>query len=136
MSRNSYFRRSTHRFIKINMQNLSILSTRLYLSLSLAIASCLIANVVKAESQAVDRASVAALSQQIATILDLDLDRQIFLRSALQRAIAAKETTPSAPADIAGGKTLQPRPIIRGKIVKPQPNPSPKPKEKIGQQRL
>ncbi len=96
------------------------LGTRLALTLSLSIASCLVANVVRAESRQSTRTSVANLSQKIAKLIDLDPSNQDLVISALHRAIASKERATVAPNG-------EPRPIINGKVRQPQPSPSPIP---------
>jgi hypothetical protein len=121
------------------------LGTRLSLALSLAIASCLVANVARAESQQPTRTSVESLSQTIAKLIDLDPAKQDLVTSALNRAIASKENAkptlqpvvtagvPVAPSNeprsIINGKIRNPdsnpKPVIGGKFEKPQPSPSP-----------
>jgi hypothetical protein len=102
------------------------LGTRLSLALSLTIASCLVANVVKAESAHTNRASVTNLSQTIAKLIDLDPTQQDLITSALHRAIASKENSVRQPvtAGVPVAST-EPRPIIYGRIRNPQPSPSP-----------
>jgi hypothetical protein len=105
------------------------LGTRLSLALSLAIASCLVATVAKAESQQPARSSVANLSQTIAKLIDLDPSKQDLVTSALNRAIASKENVKPVIQPVTAGVPVaprnEPRPIINGKIQNPQPNPSP-----------
>ncbi len=100
------------------------LGTRLSLALSLAIASCLVANVVRAESRQPARTSVDNLSQTIAKLIDLDPSKQDLVTSALNRAIASKENTTIQPVT-AGTPSNEQRPIINGKIRNPQSSPSP-----------
>ncbi len=109
------------------MKNRFILSTRLSLALSLAIASCLVANIVKAESGQPTRTSVDNLSQTIAKLIDLDPTNQNLVTSALHRAIASKENSHKQPvtAGVPVSSSPEPRPIINGKIRNPQPSPSP-----------
>jgi hypothetical protein len=91
------------------MKNIPGKSNRLCLSLSLAIASTLVANVVRAEFQPPVRdIAVDELSQRIARLIDLDLDRQSLLTSALHRAIVAKETG-AATADSVAPASQQPK---------------------------
>jgi hypothetical protein len=91
------------------MKNIPSKSNRLCLSLSLAIASAFVANVVKAEFQPPARdIKVDELSQKIARLIDLDLDRQILLTSALDRAIVAKETG-AATAESVAPASQQPK---------------------------
>jgi hypothetical protein len=104
------------------MKNISTLSNRLFLSLSLAIASTLVANVVRAEFQPIDRFAVDELSQKIATIIDLDPDGQSLIIAALNRAIASKETADES-ADNVTPPVNQPL-MIQGKIAKPSPKKS------------
>jgi hypothetical protein len=122
------------------------LGTRLSLALSLAIASCLVANVARAESQQSTRTSVDNLSQTIAKLIDLDPAKQDLIASALNRAIASKEIAPPTPQPVVtAGVPVAPRtdeqswtkngliqkpqpklrPIINGRYQNPQPNPSP-----------
>jgi hypothetical protein len=115
------------------------LGTRLSLALSLAIASCLVANVARAESQQPMRTSVANLSQTIAKLIDLDPSKQDLVTLALNRAIASKVNIPqpvTAGVPVASSTeqspltngtvvTSQQKPIINGRIQNPQPSPSP-----------
>jgi hypothetical protein len=105
------------------------LGTRLSLALSLAIASCLVANVARAESQQPTRTSVENLSQTIAKLIDLDPSKQDLVTSALNRAIASKENTKPTIQPVTAGVPVAPdnerQPIINGKIRNPQPSPSP-----------
>ncbi len=105
------------------MTNKFTLGTRLSLALSLAIASCLVANVAKAESQQTARDSVAALGQQIATLIDLDPTIRDLVASALHRAIASKENS-STPNPVTAGVPVA-QPIVNGKVANPDPNPRP-----------
>lgn len=105
------------------MKSRFTLGTRLSLALSLAISSSLVANVVKAESHSPSRATVDALSQNIAKLIDLDPDRQNLVKLAIDRAIASRENG-AEKSEIAGDRAIQPpntRPAIRGKITNPQP---------------
>jgi hypothetical protein len=109
------------------------LGTRLSLALSLAISSCLVASVASAESQQPTRTSVTNLSQTIAKLIDLDPSNQDLVTSALNRAIAAKESESIQSVKnytflpgILGNTVVQrpvTRPIINGKIQNPQPSP-------------
>jgi hypothetical protein len=103
------------------------IGTRLSLALSLAIASCLVANVARAESGQPARISVDNLSQTIAKLIDLDPSKQDLVTSALNRAIASKENTTIQPvtAGVPVTPSKEPRPIINDKIQNPQPSPSP-----------
>ena len=107
------------------------LGTRLSLALSLAIASCLVANVARAESGQPTRTSVDNLSQTIAKLIDLDPSKQDLIASALNRAIASKEiATPKLQPVVTAGVPVAPhtdeqRWIRNGLIQKPQPEPSP-----------
>jgi hypothetical protein len=105
------------------MKNRFTLGTRLSLALSLAIASSLVANVVKAESHSTSRATVDALSQNIAKLIDLDPDRQNLVKLAIDRAIASKENG-ADKSEIAGGKTNT-RPALQDRITNPQPIKTP-----------
>jgi hypothetical protein len=116
------------------MPNKSLLNPRLYLSLSLAIASTLVTNVVKAESSQSNFA-VSELSQKIAKLIDLEPDRQSLIASALNRAIASKEIPTEAVDKV---KTTIPLPTIRGRYTKPISTPQSillgylvKPKDKV-----
>ncbi len=102
------------------------LGTRLWLTLSLTIASCLVANVVRAESARTNRASVDNLSQTISKLIALDPAHQDLVTSALHRAIASKENSVRQPvtAGVPAAST-EPRPMINGRIRNPQPSPSP-----------
>ena len=106
------------------------LGTRLSLALSLAIASCLVANVARAESGQPTRTSVDNLSQTIAKLIDLDPAKQDLIASALNRAIASKEiATPTLQPIVTAGVPVahhnERRWIKNGLIQKPQPEPSP-----------
>jgi hypothetical protein len=106
------------------------LGTRLSLALSLAIASCLVANVARAESQQPSRTSVENLSQTIAKLIDLDPANQDLVTSALHRAIASKENvTPTLQPIVTAGVPVtdhnEQRWIRNGLIQKPQPESSP-----------
>ena len=105
--------------------NIYPFSPRLLLALNLAIASALVATVVKAESshQHPSDNSVTARSQAIANLIDLTLDRQNLLKSALNRAIAAKEHC-GGDAELAGRKPLQPKSC---KVPVDNSNPQPSP---------
>ncbi len=95
--------------IKYPMKNISGKSNRLCLSLSLAIASAFVANVGRAEFQPPARdITVDELGQRIARLIDLDLDRQILLTSALDRAIVAKKTG-AATAESVAPASQQPK---------------------------
>jgi hypothetical protein len=102
--------------IKYPMKNIPGKSNRLCLSLILAIAGTFVANVVKAEFQppAQDLA-VDELSQRIARLIDLDVDRQILLTSALHRAIVAKETG-AATADSIAPASQPPKTIPQKRL--------------------
>lgn len=112
------------------MKSQLILGTRLSLALSLTIASCLVANVARAESGQPTRTSVENLSQTIAKLIDLDPSKQDLVTSALNRAIASKENaTPTPQPVVTAGVPVAPRTeqrwIKNGLIQNPQPNPSP-----------
>jgi hypothetical protein len=105
-----------------------------YLSLSLAIASTLVTSIAKAESTQ-PKPTVSEISQKIAKLIDLDPDRQSLIVSALNRAIASKETPTGTDDKI---KTTTPQPTIRGRYAKPISTPQPielgyvvKPKDKV-----
>jgi hypothetical protein len=73
--------------------------------------------------------SIEELSQTISELIDLDLDQQSLLESAVDRAIAAKDITggrgyhprhPRYPTPIINGKIAYP-PLINGTMPSPQP---------------
>jgi hypothetical protein len=110
------------------------LDTRLSLALSLAIVSCLVANVARAESQQPTGTSVTNLSHTIAKLIDLDPSSQDLVTSALNRAIASKEynigtvkeeIVKSSTTGVTIAQRKESRPIINGKIQNHQPSPSP-----------
>jgi hypothetical protein len=110
------------------MQHNSHLSARLYLTLSLAIASSLVTRISPAAATEIDRSEVTKLSQTIANLIDLDVDRQNLITLAINRAIASKETSP-VPHPVLAGVPAPPKvetpPVIRGRMPKPQPSPTP-----------
>lgn len=97
------------------MTNRSFIHPHFYLSLSLAIASILVASSVKAESIS-PKPTIGELSQKIAKLIDLEPDRQILITSALNRAIASKETPAGTTDKI---KTTIQIPIVRGRYIRP-----------------
>jgi outer membrane biosynthesis protein TonB len=102
--------------------------THLSLLLSLTIASSLVANVARAEFHHSDALAVDKLSQTIANLIDLDLDRQNLVTAAIHRAIASKETS-QVPQPVTAGapiaRPLQSLPTVRGRVAKPKPTPTP-----------
>jgi hypothetical protein len=103
------------------MRNRSFIHPHFYLSLSLAIASIFVANSVQAESTP-PTPTIGELSQKIAKLIDLEPDRQILITSALNRAIASKETPTGTTDKI---KTTIQIPIVRGRYIRPiDPPPS------------
>jgi hypothetical protein len=116
------------------MINKSLIHPHFYLSLSLAIASTLVTSIAKAEATQ-PTPNVNELSQKIAKLIDLDPDRQSLITSALNRAIASKDTPTETDDKI---KTTTPQPTIRGRYAKPISTPQPtelgymaKPKDKV-----
>jgi hypothetical protein len=97
------------------MPSRHLLNPRFYLAFSLAIASTLVTNIVKAESTQ-SKPNIGELSQKIAKLIDLDPDRQSLITSALNRAIASKETSTETAEKV---KTTIPLPIVRGRYIKP-----------------
>jgi hypothetical protein len=84
------------------MKNKFVIGTRLSLTLSLAISSSLVANVVRAESHHPNQFAVDELSQTIAKLIDLDPDRHSLINSALNRALASKETSSDIDTNTTG----------------------------------
>jgi hypothetical protein len=76
--------------------------------------------------------SINELSQTISELIDLDLDQQSLIESAIDRAISAKDITGGRgyrpryhghyPKPIINGKVAYP-PLINGTIVNPNPQP-------------
>jgi hypothetical protein len=100
------------------MKNKFMIGTRLSLALSLAIASSLVATVVKAESNQ-EQFSENQLSYTITQLIGLNANQQGLVELALNRAIAAKKDSSNTPSVTAGDIVLsQP---IRGRIKKSTP---------------
>lgn len=100
------------------MKNKFTIGTRLSLVLSLAIASSLVATVVKAESNQ-DQFSENQLSYTITQLIGLNADQRGLIELALNRAIAAKKDSSNIPS-VTAGDIVRPQPI-RGRIKKSTP---------------
>lgn len=101
------------------MANTSLIHPRFSLVFSLAIASTLVTSVAQAESSQ-PNLDVGELSQNIAKLIDLDPDGQNLITSALNRAIASKETSTETSEKV---KTNISLPIVRGRYIKQISNP-------------
>jgi hypothetical protein len=101
------------------MKNQFTIGTRLSLVLSLAIASSLVATVVKAESPQ-DQFSENQLSYTISQLINLSADQQGLIEIALNRAIAARQAPANTSVTTTGAIAPAQR-TIRGRIQKSVP---------------
>ncbi len=69
--------------------------------------------------------SINELSHTISELIDLDLEHQSLIESAVNRALAAKDIIGGGaygyPKPIINGKIINPHPIINGTVINPHP---------------